>query len=479
MLWTRSFLARLALPYVLSLALLGAAGLVTWAGASIAATIGVVSALAMARALHRRVGRLTELSIALIEEREPPDVRPQADGFGRLERNLVSMGRTLNARLDSLREEKSKLQAVLSGMVEGVLVIDPSGRIQMSNERAEAIFGIAPGATLAGRLLINVTRDPGLAEFVRNLGQQPNPEPVRRELPLKRGSREEHYQVTATEIPGRAGDPQLFILVFHDVTELKRLEATRRDFVGNVSHEIRTPLTAVRGYAETLRTGAIQDPERAEKFLRVIERHSERLSRLTDDLLALSDLELGRAALQRAPTQLAPLVDATIDVVRKKAEQGRVAVRSSIAADLPAFSADADRVTQILLNLVDNAVKYTEPGGEVVVSAAKVARLPMSVERVAEPGAWIEMSVADTGIGIPSRDIPRLTERFYRVDKARSRALGGTGLGLAIVKHIVQAHGGVLHIESELGRGTTVSVFLPCGESATGDGSSANPDNPS
>jgi len=458
---TRSLLARLTLPSVVSLAALVATDLVTWTGAAIVAAVVLTTSFIVTRAVQRRVTRLTDLSIALVEERTPHDQTPQDDTFGKLERNLVGMGRTLTARLDSVREEKSKLQAVLSGMVEGVLVIDRNGRIQMGNQRAEQIFGSSAEAPLVDKLLINLSRDPGLGELVRGLTLEPSTEPVRRELPLKRGDREDFYQVTATQIPEHAGDPRLFILVFHDVTELKRLEATRRDFVGNVSHEIRTPLTAVRGYAETLRSGAIKDPELADKFLRVIERHSERLSRLTDDLLALSDLELGRAALQRAPTNLAPLIDAAIDVVREKAEQGRIQIGRDIPTDFPPFAADADRLTQILLNLIDNAVKYTEPDGKVTVDAALVERPPGAPEHLPRVDAWIEIRVSDTGIGIPSRDIPRLTERFYRVDKARSRALGGTGLGLSIVKHIVQAHGGVLHIESELGHGTTVSVFLP------------------
>jgi two-component system phosphate regulon sensor histidine kinase PhoR len=465
-LWTRSFLFRLSLPYVVSLIVLAATGLTTWTGAAIAATVGVAAVLLLARAVQRRVGRLTEFSVALVEERELPDLVPQQDAFGRLERNLVGMGRTLSTRLESLREEKSKLQAILSGMVEGVLVIDPGGRIQMTNGRAEQIFGPTEPSGLVGRLLINLSRDPDLAEFVRGLALGSSSDPVKREITLKRSDREEYYQVTATRIPGVAGEPQLFILVFHDVTELKRLEATRRDFVGNVSHEIRTPLTAVRGYAETLRSGAITDPERADKFLRVIERHSERLSRLTDDLLALSDLELGRVALHRASMHLGPVVDASLDVVREKAGQGRVAVRHELPPDLPRFVADADRVTQILVNLVDNAVKYTEPGGEVVVTARTLDEMPAVAGRLPDVGPWLEIRVSDTGVGIPSRDLPRLTERFYRVDKARSRALGGTGLGLAIVKHIVQAHGGVLHIDSELGRGTTVSVLLPRGDAA-------------
>lgn len=464
MLWTRSFLVRLSIPYVVSLLALAAADQITWIGVAIAATVGIAAAVLLANTLQRRVGRLTEFSMALVEEREVANLEPYQDAFGRLERNLVGMGRTLSSRLESVREEKSKLQAILSGMVEGVLVIDPSGAIQLSNQRAEEIFSSGGDASLVGRLLISLSRDPDLAEFVRGLSVDHHTAPVKREITLKRGDREEFYQVTATEIPSRAGDPQLYILVFHDVTELKRLEATRRDFVGNVSHEIRTPLTAVRGYAETLRSGAINDPERADKFLRVIERHSERLSRLTDDLLALSDLEFGRVALQRAKMQLGPVVDASLEVVRNKALKGGVTIRRALPADIPPFVADSDRVTQILVNLVDNAVKYTEPGGEVVISARVLDEAPPVAGRKLEAGPWIEIRVADTGIGIPSRDLPRLTERFYRVDKARSRALGGTGLGLAIVKHIVQAHGGTLHIESEVGRGTTVSVSLPRGD---------------
>ena len=289
------------------------------------------------------------------------------------------------------------------------------------------------------------------------------PGPHVREITLERDGRET-LRVTATPIAEAGGEPQLYILVFHDITELKKLEATRRDFVANVSHELRTPLTAIRGYAETLRTGAVDDPALVVKFVGVIERHSERLGRLIDDLLILSDLELGRTELQRRPMALAPAIDAALDIVRDRAQRGAVEIGRDLPADLPPLYADPDRIEQVLVNLVDNAVKYTPSGGHVSVKAA-VAVPPGNggpgSARDANRSAWVEVCVADTGIGVPKHDLPRLTERFYRVDKARSRELGGTGLGLAIVKHIVQAHGGTLQIESEVGRGTCVRVYLP------------------
>ncbi len=461
--WNRSFIVRLVVPYAATTCLLAYLGESSWRAAAITSTVGILAATWFATMLLRRIARLTDLSHAIVEERDPPPLQAQQDAFGGLERNLVGMSRALRARLASVREEKSKLQAVLGGMVEGVLVVDPNGRIQMTNERAQRIFGATAQDPLVGKMLLHVARDPELADLLRALDAGPSEEPIKRELTRRRGDRDEFYQITATQIPAHEGDPRLFILVLHDVTELKRLEATRRDFVGNVSHEIRTPLTAVRGYAETLRSGAINDPEQADKFLQVIERHSERLSRLTDDLLALSDLELGRAALRRESVSLGQVVDTSLELVREKADHGRVKVRREIPVNLPAFVADPDRMVQILVNLVDNAVKYTEAGGEVVVSARTFEGKPPTDNRFLEAGPWIEISVRDTGIGIPSRDLPRLTERFYRVDKARARALGGTGLGLAIVKHIVQAHGGAMLIESELGRGTNVRIFLPRG----------------
>jgi two-component system phosphate regulon sensor histidine kinase PhoR len=238
------------------------------------------------------------------------------------------------------------------------------------------------------------------------------------------------------------------VMVLHDVTELRRLEQVRTEFVANVSHELRTPLTAIHGYLETLLGGALEEREHARRFLEIVFRQTERLGRLLDDLTDLSNIELGRIALRLEPVRLDEVVDSVLAIIAPKAEAGRVALASELAPGLGPVSADRDRLAQVLINLVDNAVKYTPEDGRVTVSARPAA------------DGRVEVAVVDTGIGIPPADLPRITERFYRVDKARSRDLGGTGLGLAIVKHLVLAHGGELRIESTPGRGTTVRVTL-------------------
>ncbi len=434
-----------------------------WSAIAVAALAALLPALILARRLSRRVMRLAAFSRAAAGNDQPPLLVPEADDLiGELEGNLAAMQQSLSAQLRAAQEETSKLEAVLRGMVEGVLVIDRDGIIRLANERAHRIFS---RESLIGEPLINVSRDPDLREVVRAVMASKSGQSAVREMNLN-GGQTENLQVTATPIAEASGGPQLFILVFHDVTELKRLEATRRDFVANVSHELRTPLTAIRGYAETLQAGAIDNPELAHKFINVIERHSERLSRLTDDLLTLSDLELGRTSLQRTSVTLSSAIDAALELVREKARHARIEIRRDISGELPALWADRDRLEQVLVNLIDNGVKYTPAGGQVSVSAGVVEK-PASETATApgkgEPGRgpWVEIRIADTGIGIPKQDLPRLTERFYRVDKARSRELGGTGLGLAIVKHIVQAHGGLLRIDSEVGQGTTVRVILP------------------
>ncbi len=226
----------------------------------------------------------------------------------------------------------------------------------------------------------------------------------------------------------------------------------RSEFVANVSHELRTPLTAIRGYLETLLGGALEEWENARRFLEIVFRHTERLGRLLDDLLDLSNIELGKIQLKLEATDLREALEPVLTIIRRQAEGKSVSLVTDLGADLPPVLADRDRLAQILINLVDNAVKFTPSKGRVTVSGTV-------------HGGTVEVAVADTGVGIPSTDLPRITERFYRVDKARSRELGGTGLGLAIVKHLVLAHGGELKIESELGQGTTVRFTLPVARS--------------
>lgn len=434
-----------------------------WTGLAVAALLALVPTLLLSRRLSRRFSAMTEFSSAVAAGRTPPRlVTGSNDAIGRLEANLTTMAAVLRAQLETAQQEKGKLQATLSGMVEGVLVVDRSGVIQLANQRAIRLFG--SGDDLEGRALIEVSRDPDLHALLRAAMHEEAGSALVREIVLEAANRQT-LRATASPISEPGGTPRFFILVFHDITELKKLEVTRRDFVANVSHELRTPLTAVRGYAETLLNGAIDDPQVARKFVAVIERHSERLTRLTDDLLTLSDLELGRTALQRDAIDLESAVDGAVDVVHDKAEQSKITLVRELPEDLPLLNADAERLEQVLLNLLDNAVKYTPAGGRVSISAREAAPPANGGPALdAKPRRWVEIRVADTGVGIPSQDLPRLTERFYRVDKARSRELGGTGLGLAIVKHIVQAHGGVLRIDSEVGRGTCVIVYLPAAD---------------
>jgi two-component system phosphate regulon sensor histidine kinase PhoR len=246
--------------------------------------------------------------------------------------------------------------------------------------------------------------------------------------------------------------------VMHDVTELRRLETARTEFVANVSHELRTPLTSVRGYLETLLEGALEDREHARPFLEVIHKHTERLGRLLDDLLDLSNLELGKVTLHRQPTVLDEVVENVMAIYGPQAVKQETRLRTDLPHDLPCVLADRDRIAQVLINLVDNGLKFTPKGGTVRVSASLSRPTPDTLPPAVD---FVEIAVADTGIGIPSQDLPRITERFYRVDRARSRELGGTGLGLAIVKHLVKAHGGEITIESQLNQGTTVRFTLP------------------
>jgi len=435
----------------------------------VAGVLGLWPTVRLSRWLAQRIDALVGFSQAVAADDQPtPLAAERHDELGRLETNLAIMGRAVAARLRATREEEQKLRAVLAGMVEGVVVINNRGELVLLNERAREIFGLFASQDYGGHRLVEICRDPELQQLVRDTIRTPAMQPLAREIAIA-GETPRVLAVNAAPVHGDSG-PLGYVLVFHEITELKKLEAVRRDFVANVSHELRTPLTAIRGYAETLLGGALDDPENSRKFLGVIERNSERLTRLIDDLLVLSDLELGRTGLQRTSVPVTAAVEAAFEVVGEKAGRGGVQLHHDDVNELPPIDGDSDRVEQVLVNLIDNAVKYTPSGGSVTVTA----RCLTDGERdngaaKTRGGDYVEIAVCDTGIGIPSQDLPRLTERFYRVDKARSRELGGTGLGLAIVKHIVQAHGGWMRIDSELGRGTRVRVAFPARRAATSD----------
>jgi two-component system, OmpR family, phosphate regulon sensor histidine kinase PhoR len=359
-----------------------------------------------------------------------------------LARSLNRMADELEERLILLERERSQLRTVLEGMVEGVVLTDPTGRILVANDAFRKIFEAE--LPVEGRRPLETARVPALQEAIDFALEAE--EPVTREIALG-GAQEKVIQASLAAIKER-GATVGAVAVFHDVTELKRLERVRQEFVANVSHELRTPLTAIKGYAETLRDGGLRDPETAAEFVRVIHRHAERLRALIEDLLDLAAVEQGEARLQPAVVRVRDVVTQVETIVRPAAEARKQTFGIDLPGDLPEIVADRDRLAQVLTNLLDNAVKFTPEGGHVTLSARS------------EDGRVV-LSVSDNGVGIPPADLPRVFERFYRVGRSRDRREGGTGLGLAIAKHLTQTMGGTIEVESVVGSGTVFRVILP------------------
>lgn len=423
-------------------------------------SLGLLGAAAWLRQARKRVADMVAFCRRAGREDLSGTALPvrRADELGELEEGLARLAGALTGRLREATAEREKLRSILGCMTEGVVVLDTDGRVILVNQTARNIFDLPPDANVLGMSTVEILRHPEMQALVREMvGSDAARDALHRQAPLGDDC---WFTVNAARLKDSRERLLGYVLVFHEVTELKRLEQIRADFVANVSHEMRTPLTAIQGYAETLLDDPPNDPRKARQFLNVVKRHSERLGRLIDDLLALSDLEMGNVNLRMQQVAAGPLTERVLELFRDQANRKHIRIRADVDADAPHVLGDEDRLQQLLINLVDNAVKYTPEHGEVRVEA----RFEPGSD--GDRGPRAALTVSDTGCGIPEKDLPRLTERFYRVDKARSRELGGTGLGLAIVKHITQAHGGELKIESRLGKGTRVSVFLPCAPDA-------------
>jgi two-component system, OmpR family, phosphate regulon sensor histidine kinase PhoR len=349
------------------------------------------------------------------------------------------------------------VEAILEGMLEGIIAIDKDTEVTLYNRAAARIFGL-PIATsgLPPLRLIEVTRDPDINEAFRRVLKSREPE-VRRVEVRRRDVRvfELHVNPIGARSLASAGNGAAGVLF--DITELERLERVRRDFFANLSHELRTPLTAILAYIETLLDGAVEDPENRLRFLAIIQKHAVRMQALVRDITDLSMIESGEISLRIEVHDLHQIVDEVFTLASVRAEQMNVALRNRIPRGFK-VCADRYRLEQILGNLVDNAVKFNSRGGAVDVV----------VEKLAHGGAAIR--VTDTGTGIPQSDLPRVFERFYRADRSRSREVGGSGLGLAIVKHLALVHGGAAEVESEPGRGSTFTITLPTCPSAAPNG---------
>jgi two-component system phosphate regulon sensor histidine kinase PhoR len=422
-------------------------------------SLGLLLSYGFSRRLSARIKRLADFAGQVAQGIFPRNFFPKSghDELDALERHLSRMSERISENVEQVVAEKEKASSILRCMIEGVLVLDPKGRVLVINQQAERMFHLRQGGDIRGASILEVSRHPEMRDILRDvLAFDFTKGPYRKEVELDEGR---WFRVNAASFRIDQSRDSGSVLVFHDITEIKQVEILRSDFVANVSHELRTPLTAIRGYAETLRQSPPDDPANAQHFLSIIEKHAERLSRLTEDLLTLSDLESGKIELDFNPVDIARVVKSVLEIFSDQADKKQVTLEPVIEPGLPAVIGDVDRLQQLCINLVDNAVKYTPIKGTVAVRAQR-AMINSSIEAV-------EVSVADTGMGIPEQAIPRLTERFYRVDKARSRDLGGTGLGLAIVKHIVQAHGAQLKIESALHKGTMVSVLLRAADVST------------
>jgi len=347
-------------------------------------------------------------------------------------------------REGELREQALRTAALFDRMVEGLIVVDGGGRIRLANRAAEALFGFdghAPGKTV-----LEATRHHEVAAVVARLDREA--EVLGHELRIDLMSTPRFLQVNALALRDPGGARDGAILVFHDLTRLRQLEGVRQEFVANVSHELRTPLSLIKSATETLLDGGKDDAAALARFLQIIDKHANRLALLIDDLLLLSTLDSGGLRLNRQPISLRAMVQDAIDDLQVRALTRDVRLENEVPVSLVAL-ADNDRLRQVISNLLDNAIKYGRSGGAAKASGRQL------------PDGRIEIVVQDDGPGIPRDAQERIFERFYRVDKARSREQGGTGLGLAIVKHVMQAHGGEVRLESEPGEGSTFILNLP------------------
>ena len=388
----------------------------------------------------RRLKKFTERAAAgdftpVERDRSHDELSDLADA---LDRTVAGLGQTIR----TLTDERNRSSAILGSMVEGVAVVTGDERILYCNWAFEQILELPEGSS-QGRTLVEALRQADLIALVRQALSGVNELTGEVEVGTVR---RRNFSVTAA--PVRAAGANGAVLVLHDITELRRLERVRRDFVANVSHEFKTPLTAIQGFAETLLSGALDDKANRKRFVEIIREHAGRLARLTDDLLKLSRIEAGRLELEIRPIRVEELVNGCIETARLKAEARGLQIHVDLQENAPAVRGDGAQLSEVLQNLLDNAVLYTPSGGQIEVKARS-------------NGREVIFTVTDTGIGIPESDLGRIFERFYRVDAARSREAGGTGLGLAIARHIVDAHGGRIWVESAVGQGSRFHFSIP------------------
>lgn len=412
-------------------------------GIVLAVVVSYFVARLAAGAITDRVRTMQAFAETLVSAKpaQPADLSPADDELGSLARSLKRASAGWQSLVEQLQLESARRETVLKSMAEGVLAVDNDSRVIFCNTSFANLVGAR--LPLPPRVpLVDLVRDPGLSGMLAQVLAAN--EPMRQTLQLAAADGRV-FEVHATPLAGPTQTGALAIL--HDVTGIERLERVRKDFVANVSHELRTPLTAIRGYAEALLDGGVDDPAERRRFLQVILNHSIRLDHIASDLLVLSELESARAQPETERVSVPDAVETALHAVEAESEARSVTLCRKDLAPAEVVGSRV-RLEQALINLLTNAVRFNRPGGAVEVSVRRA-------------GDEISIVVSDNGIGIPSGDLSRIFERFYRVDKARSREVGGTGLGLAIVKHTVERMGGGVKVESQIGKGATFTVTLP------------------
>jgi two-component system, OmpR family, phosphate regulon sensor histidine kinase PhoR len=405
----------------------------------------------LVRSLTHPILEVTQKAIQLVSGTLNREVQINSkDELGSLSKAIGEMGIQLRNKIEEISKEKDYLQTILKGMMEGVLVVDGRGRILMVNDALRNLLSFS--SDVADKMPLEVIRNAELEAAITSVVREGKNKVLELNVTVPGGRILEVNVVgilPSSNSTGADGEGvRGAIAVFHDITRLKELEIIRQDFVANVSHELRTPLTTIKGYAETLLEGALKEAV-AFQFVQVIKRHTDRLTKIVEDLLMLSKIESKEFQLKIEFISLPDFINDVIDFVKEAAEKKEISISQSKITSSQAVGADRNYLEQIFINLLDNAIKYTHEGGKVTISA------------IEKDKREIQFSIEDDGMGIPREDIPRIFERFYRVDKGRSQELGGTGLGLSIVKHLVQAHGGRVWVESQLGEGSTFYFTLP------------------
>ncbi len=403
--------------------------------------VGILCSLLFSSRFLDSLKEMTEV-IGRISQGEPTQkVRIHDPLFQCLGEGLNQMSKSINHRLQTLSDDRLNIVTILSSMVEGVIVLDAQGRILLVNHSFERMFEQSENE-LIGAFYYEKLRHHLLNKLVEEVIKSGEPRSREIKLDLMRRT---YFQVQASVAESK--QKRSLILVFHDISVKRQQEEIRKDFVANISHELRTPITVVKGYLEALLDGGMANPAEARELLEILQNNCDRMESIVLDLLQISRIESGLNPVSSSPFCLKAQVEKAVDALRPLAMKKEQRIQVNVSPDLM-IVADAEKLNHVFTNLIENAIKYTEAHGELMIEAN-------------ETESEVSLHFRDNGIGIPSQDLPRVFERFYRVDQARSRALGGTGLGLSIVKQIVEAHGGRVSVKNNAQKGTSFTITFP------------------